>query len=196
MDEEEKIPDQGPEEEKINIKKEILQTVLYIVIVVLAVLFVVNFVAQRTRVSGPSMYPTLEDGDNLIVEKITYRFRDPERFDVIIFPHEEDGEEVYFIKRIIGLPGETIQIDAEGNIYIDGELLEEEYGYETISNAGIASDPITLGEDEYFVMGDNRNNSLDSRYEEVGNILGEDIVGRAWVRIYPFDSAGLVKNIE
>ena len=196
MDEEEKIPDQGPEEEKINIKKEILQTLLYIVIVVLAVLFVVNFVAQRTRVSGPSMYPTLEDGDNLIVEKITYRFRDPERFDVIIFPHEEDGEEVYFIKRIIGLPGETIQIDAEGNIYIDGELLEEEYGYETISNAGLASDPITLGEDEYFVMGDNRNNSLDSRYEEVGNILGEDIVGRAWVRIYPFDSAGLVKNIE
>ena len=196
MDEEEKIPDQGPEEEKINIKKEILQTLLYIVIVVLAVLFVVNFVAQRTRVSGPSMYPTLEDGDNLIVEKITYRFRDPERFDVIIFPHEEDGEKVYFIKRIIGLPGETIQIDAEGNIYIDGELLEEEYGYETISNAGIASDPITLGEDEYFVMGDNRNNSLDSRYEEVGNILGEDIVGRAWVRIYPFDSAGLVKNIE
>ena len=196
MDEEEKIPDQGPEEEKINIKKEILQTLLYIVIVVLAVLFVVNFVAQRTRVSGPSMYPTLEDGDNLIVEKITYRFRDPERFDVVIFPHEEDGEEVYFIKRIIGLPGETIQIDAEGNIYIDGELLEEEYGYETISNAGIASDPITLGEDEYFVMGDNRNNSLDSRYEEVGNILGEDIVGRAWVRIYPFDSAGLVKNIE
>ena len=175
--------------------REFLGTLLYIIIVLAAVVFFVTFVAQRTKVSGQSMYPTLEDGDNLITDKISYRFRDPERFDVIIFPYDEE-EGIYYIKRIIGLPGETVQIDEDGNIYIDGEILEEDYGYETIEYAGTASELITLGEDEYFVLGDNRNNSLDSRYAEVGLIEGSKIQGRAWVRIYPFDSIGLIKNID
>ena len=87
-----------------------------------------------------------------------------------------------------------MQIDEEGNIYIDGEILEEDYGAEVISNPGRAAEPVQLGEDEYFVMGDNRNNSKDSRTEEVGNIHRDDIVGRAWVRIWPLDKIGFLKH--
>ncbi|MDE7252678.1 MAG: signal peptidase I, partial [Acetatifactor sp.] len=105
-------------------------------------------------------------------------------------------ENVYYIKRIIGLPGETVQIDESGNIYIDGEILRESYGKEVIKPeyVGRAAEPIELGADEYFVMGDNRNNSSDSRTEAVGNIHREDIVGRAWVRIWPLDSFGVLKH--
>lgn len=182
------------EEKKANTKKEILSNILYLAVVVVVTICIICFVGQRTRVDGDSMYPTLHDGDNLIVDKISYRFHDPERFDVIIFPYQDS--KIYYIKRIIGMPGETIQIDMEGQIFIDGELLEEDYGYETILNPGIAVDPILLGEDEYFVLGDNRNDSKDSRSEMVGPVEEEDIIGRAWVRFYPFEDAGLVKNIE
>ena len=141
------------------------------------------------------MEPTLSNGDNLIVDKLSYRFRDPERFDIIVFPFQYK-ENTYYIKRIIGLPGETVQIDEKGNIYIDGEILQESYGREIIrpENIGIAREPIVLGADEYFVMGDNRNNSSDSRTEIVGNIHRKDIIGRAWVRIWPFENFGVLKH--
>ena len=129
------------------------------------------------------------------MDKISYRFRDPERFDIIVFPFRYQ-ENTFYIKRIIGLPGETVQIDEQGNIYIDGEILEESYGREVIrpENIGIAKDPIVLGEDEYFVMGDNRNNSSDSRTEIVGNIHRDEIIGRAWVRIWPLSKFGILKH--
>ena len=105
-------------------------------------------------------------------------------------------ESTYYIKRIIGLPGETIQIDEVGTIYINGEVLQESYGREIISekHRGLASEPITLGEDEYFVMGDNRNNSSDSRLAEVGNIKRDQIIGRAWVRIWPLKDFGVITH--
>ena len=109
--------------------------------------------------------PTLSNNDNLIVDKISYRFKDPQRFDIIVFPFQYD-ENVYYIKRIIGLPGETVQIGTDGTIYIDGQVLEEGYGKEVMLSPGRAGEPITLGEDEYFVLGDNRNNSSDSREVE------------------------------
>ncbi len=123
------------------------------------------------------------------------RFRDPERFDIIVFPFKYK-EDTFYIKRIIGLPGETVQIDEEGKIYIDGEILEENYGREIIQSntIGIAGEPILLGEDEYFVLGDNRNNSMDSRTEVVGNIKREEIIGRAWIRIWPLSDAGVLKH--
>ena len=173
--------------------KTILDTVLWIAAVVLLSWLMVTFVAQRTDVNGTSMYPTLEDGDQLIADKISYRFRDPERFDIIIFPYQY-APNTYFIKRIIGLPGETVRIDEQGNIYINGEILQEDYGYETIEYAGLAAQEIQLGEDEYFVLGDNRNVSEDSRYPDVGNIKREDIVGRAFLRIYPFSKFGFVTD--
>lgn len=178
-----------------KVMKELLSTGLYLLFVLCVTLLAITYVAQRTNVEGESMETTLSDGDNLIVDKITYRFRDPERFDIIVFPFHY-GEEVNFIKRIIGMPGETVQIDEDGNIYINGEILKESYGREIIraDNRGRAAEPIILGEDEYFVMGDNRNNSSDSRTEIVGSIHRDEIIGRAWVRIWPLNKIGVLSH--
>lgn len=178
-----------------KVMKEMISTLLYLLGVLCLTWLVITFVGQRTEVDGSSMEPTLTNGDNLIVDKLSYRFRDPQRFDIIVFPYKHK-EKTYYIKRIIGLPGETVQIDEKGDIYINGEILSESYGREIIKaeNIGLAAEPIVLGEDEYFVMGDNRNNSTDSRYPQVGNIKREDIIGRAWVRIWPFSSFGIPKH--
>lgn len=178
-----------------KVLKETISTLLYLLIVLLLTMLVIKYVGQRTVVDGSSMEPTLSHQDNLIVDKISYRFGEPERFDIIVFPFQY-GENVYYIKRIIGLPGETVQIDTSGNIYINGELLEEDYGKEVIAaeSIGVAINPIILGEDEYFVLGDNRNNSSDSRTEIVGNVHRKDIIGRAWLRIWPFSSIGFLKH--
>ncbi len=156
-------------------------------------ILMIRYVGQRTRVDGSSMENTLTNGDNLIVDKISYRFHEPERFDIIVFPYQYK-ENTYFIKRIIGMPGETVQITDKGEILINGEELVESYGREVIKDPGLASDPITLGEDEYFVMGDNRNYSKDSRFPDVGNIKRADIIGKAWLRIYPFDKIGFIRH--
>lgn len=176
-----------------NILKEILSTSIYLLVVLCAAYLIITYVGQRTQVSGSSMETTLSDGDNLLVDKITYRFSEPKRFDIIVFPFQYDTD-TYYIKRIIGMPGETVQIDYDGNIYINGSLLKESYGREVIQNPGRAAEPITLGKDEYFVMGDNRNNSSDSRDPSVGNIHRKDIIGRAWVRIWPFSKFGVLKH--
>ena len=176
-----------------RILKEILSTSLYLLVVLVVTWLVIHFVGQRTQVQGESMEPTLHDGDNLIVDKITYRFNDPKRFDIIVFPFRYK-ENTYYIKRIIGLPGETVQITNDGKIYINQEELKEGYGKEVILDPGNAYTPITLGEDEYFVLGDNRNNSSDSRSSSVGIIHRDDIIGRAWVRIWPFSKFGVLKH--
>lgn len=175
--------------------KEVLSTGIYLLIVLLLTYLVIMYVGQRTEVSGSSMEPTLTDGDNLIVDKISYRFNEPERFDIIVFPFQYQ-KNTYYIKRIIGLPGETVQIDEDGVIYINGEVLYESYGREIIDSdkIGIAEEPIILGPDEYFVLGDNRNHSSDSRIPEVGNIKKDQIIGRAWLRIWPFDNFGIITH--
>lgn len=178
---------------KKSVVKEILSTSVYLLCVLIATYLIIHYVGQRTEVQGSSMEPTLQDADNLIVDKITYRFREPQRFDIIVFPFQYE-EDTYYIKRIIGMPGERVRIDWDGTIYIDGEVLEENYGLEVIQDPGWAADEIFLGEDEYFVLGDNRNNSTDSRAELVGNIHKDDIIGRAWVRIYPFEKFGKLKH--
>ena len=176
-----------------GVLKEVISFAIYIGVVFLFTYLVIHYVGQRTEVSGSSMESTLSDGDNLIVDKISYRFREPERFDIIVFPYQYE-EDTYYIKRIIGLPGESVQIDKTGTIYINGEPLEESYGLEVIAsyNLGRAEEEIVLAEDEYFVLGDNRNGSSDSRDPSVGNIKREDIIGRAWMRIFPFDEFGSV----
>jgi len=175
--------------------KEAINMALYLAGVLVLTWFIITFVGQRTQVSGGSMEPTLQDGDNLIVDKLTYRFREPERFDIIVFPFQYDSD-TYYIKRIIGMPGETVQIDKAGAIYINGEVLEENYGKAVIlpQYIGLAAEPVVLGEDEYFVMGDNRNSSSDSRMAVVGNIKRKNIIGRAWVRIWPFEKFGVLKH--
>ncbi len=180
------------EKKKKSLGRELLSLLGYLVIVLIATFLIVKFVGVRTEVIGTSMTPTLQDGDNLIVEKVTYYFRDPQRYDIIVFPYPEDPSR-HYIKRIIGLPGETVQI-IDGYVYINGELLDEHYGNAVMNNAGIAAEPITLGEDEYFVLGDNRNNSEDSRYAAVGNIKRSQIDGRAWLRIWPLSDIGFLKH--
>ena len=167
-----------------KVLKEILSNSLYILSVLLITYLIVKFVGVRTEVIGPSMESTLYNQDNLIVEKLSYHFGDPERFDVIVFPFQH-AKRTYYIKRIIGLPGETVQIDGDGTIYINGEVLEENYGKEVINNPGLASEPIHLASNEYFVLGDNRNDSADSRDPSVGNVYRKDIIGRAWLRFWP-----------
>lgn len=176
-----------------NAVKEIVSTLLYILVVLSVTYLVIVFVGQRTKVEGASMEPTLHDRDNLIVDKISYRFHEPERFDIIVFPFRYE-EKTYYIKRIIGMPGETVRIDEAGTIFINGEELAENYGKEVMVSAGRASETITLGEDEYFVLGDNRNNSSDSRDPSVGNIHRKEIIGRAWVRIWPFEKMGVLRH--
>lgn len=172
-----------------KVLKELLSTLIYLGGVFLLTFLFITFVMQRTEVSGSSMNPTLWDKDSLLIEKVSYRFGDVNRYDIIVFPYRYGNEE-YFIKRVIGLPGETVRIDGDGNIYINDVILDENYGAEVIVDPGIAYTGITLGDDEYFVMGDNRNHSMDSRDPSVGNIKKSDILGRAFVRIYPFDSFG------
>ena len=176
-----------------NIMKELLGWILYLLLVVGLTWLILTYVGQRTRVSGHSMETTLSNGDNLIVDKLSYRFRDPKRFDIIVFPFKYE-ENTYYIKRIIGLPGETVQV-VDGCAYIDGELLESDiYGAELMEDSGIAGELLTLKEDEYFVLGDNRNHSSDSRDPSVGILTREDLLGKAWVRIYPFDQMGVIRH--
>jgi signal peptidase I len=171
---------------------EIISTLIYVAFVYLLCTGVVRFVGQKTVVEGSSMSPSLEDGDNLIVDKLSYRFGDPGRYDIIVFRYQYK-EDSYYIKRVIGLPGETVQI-VDGYIYINGELLSEEFGNAVMENAGRASQEVVLGPDEYFVLGDNRNLSSDSRDPLVANVQREQIVGKAFICIYPFDRFGFLRH--
>lgn len=185
--------DQEEEEEEVSFAKIMLQRFAEVVICI-GIAFGLSagynrFIGTHTIVEGTSMETTLHDEDNLIINKIGYRLHEPERFDIVVFPYDD---ETYYIKRIIALPNETVQI-IDGKIYINGEILQENYGLENIDNPGDAVEPVTLGNDEYFVMGDNRNQSKDSRSTDVGLIKKDKIIGKAVFRLYPFDSFGKIE---
>ncbi|MCR5791720.1 MAG: signal peptidase I [Lachnospiraceae bacterium] len=169
----------------------IRELIIYALIIVVCIYVIPQYVIQRTIVDGESMENTLMSGDNLLVEKLSYRVSDPERFDIIVFyPQGNHGSKSeYYVKRVIGLPGETVQIIGE-DIYIDGKILDENYGKDPIMDAGIAIDPITLADDEYFVMGDNRTISKDSRSSDVGPVAKSKIAGKVILRMWPFDEFG------
>ena len=171
----------------------ILGYILYILVIIGLTWMIVTFVGQRTRASGQSMETTLQDRDNLIVDKISYRFHDPSRYDIIVFPYKYE-ENTFYIKRIIGLPGEIVQVK-DGYTYINGKKLTSDiYGREVMDEPGIAEEPIKLGSDEYFVLGDNRNHSQDSRDPYVGVLKRSDLLGRAFIRIYPLNKFGVIKH--
>ncbi len=179
-------------EQKNSLLKDMIEIVVYFAVVMLIVLFIYQYVGQQVEVKGSSMETTLSDKDRLILEKISYRFGEPERYDIVVFrPYEED-KDLYYIKRIIGLPGETVQI-VDDNIYINDILIEEDYGNEPMEDPGIAEVAITLGQDEYFVLGDNRNHTTDSRYE-IGNVKRDAIIGRTFARIWPLNEIEVLKH--
>ena len=169
----------------------VIKILLIAVALFLFVFFIAKLYLMRTIVDGSSMYPTLENGEHVLVEKHAYANKEPERFDIVVFatPISTTGN---FVKRIVGLPGETVQIDNYGNIYINGELIEENYGAEKLTDPGRARKGVTLGEDEYFVMGDNRNHSEDSRFMLVGNIKKDRFLGKVTLRIWPIDKYGYI----
>lgn len=201
------IQEKQTEEKQVPFSKKLLrglgELLIYAVIAVVCLFVIPKFVVQRTVVSGDSMETTLHSGDNILVEKMSYYFHEPRRFDVVVFYHyfqndvteqkkaDAENKEDYdfYVKRIIGLPGETVQIIGT-TIYINGVALEENYGKDPIAYQGIASEPIVLAKDEYFVLGDNREVSFDSRYEAVGPIHRDLLVGKAWVRIWPMSQFG------
>ncbi len=165
---------------------------LVIIATVTAVIFIIaRFLYMITAVDGFSMYPTLLNGEYVLVDNGAYSRKDPERFDIVVFEFTVSNTGNY-IKRIIGLPGETIRIDDNGVIYINGKVLDEEYGNEQILEPGRARSEIMLGEDEYFVLGDNRTHSEDSRYSLVGNIHRDKFIGRAKIRVWPIEKYGYI----
>lgn len=180
----------------------IIEVIVYLLIIVFCIHIVPHYILQRTVVSGESMETTLHNGESLLVNKLSYRFHDPERYDIIVFyPKGRDVEE-YYVKRIYGLPGETIYLK-NNSIFINGEKIEDPYANGAIDESeielGTEEKPYTLKEDEYYVLGDNRTVSLDSRFlptgehaeEAPGPVKRENIAGKVFVRIWPLNKFGM-----
>ena len=158
------------------------------VMVALACYLVFCF-GSRVEMNGSSMKPVLESGDVVLMNRLSYDIGKPNRLDVVVF--EREGQQPG-IKRIIGLPGETVQIK-NGSIYVNGELLKAQDGLGEATIAGAAEYPVELGDDEYFLLGDNRESSEDSRFSGIGNIKRENLIGRVWLRFQPFSRLGFVR---
>lgn len=180
------------EKKKLN-KRELLRNIgsyaLSILIVMIVAYSIVAFGVQTLRIVGQSMEPTLQNGDTVIVNKIGYVFQEPQRFDLVAFKQREGDSDYYNVKRVIGLPGETVTIK-DGYVFIDGVILTDLPFEEKIATEGLALDGVTLGEGEYFVLGDNVNNSEDSRFANMGNILKNEILGRVIYRWFPKKTRG------
>lgn len=163
-----------------------------ILVVVILAYSIVTFGIQSVTMIGQSMDPALANQDVVLINKRAYTFHNPKRYDIIAFKLKEDTENYFNIKRIIGLPGEKVQIK-NGRIFIDGNALTDLPFEDLIMTEGLALEEITLEEDEYFVIGDNCNNSEDSRYVNIGNISEKEISGKVFFRIAPRGDVGLVK---
>ena len=165
--------------------KSVLLWIIEIVLVILAAYLIIEYAVEKTTMMGVSMNTTLNDGEKIIINKLAYLREDPKRNDVIIFSQSKNGRGYYNIKRVIGLPGETVEI-INGEVYIDSEKLQEVIPVETMRVAGLADEAILLGENEFFVLGDNRNYSEDSRFANIGIVVKNDIIGKGWMRLEPF----------
>ncbi len=162
-----------------------------ILVVVILAYSIVTFGVQSVTMIGQSMDPALSNQDIVLINKRAYTFDDPQRYDIIAFKLKDDTESYFNIKRIIGLPGEKVLIK-NGHVFINGEVKKDLPFDDLIMTEGLAIDEITLGEDEYFLMGDNCNNSEDSRYVNIGNISRKEISGKVIFRIAPRDGFGKV----
>ena len=175
-----------------SMMEELWEYVKMIVFVVVIVFIINNVLLINARIPSESMEKTIMTGDRVFGNRLAYMTKDPERFDIVIFKYPDDESQL-FIKRIIGLPGDKVEI-IDGKVYInDKELKSDVYGItDYIDYPGIAEEPITLGDDEYFCLGDNRPVSQDSRYKEVGPVKRSIIVGKVWIRIWPLTKFGKV----
>ncbi len=154
-------------------------------LVVTAAMLFCSLLIAKTSVSNNSMEPLLQKDDHILINTLIYRISDPKRFDVIVFEKGDVDHSMYDLKRIYGLPGETIQIK-DGMIYINGKEIKDKAGEIETLLGGVAADPVKLGENEYFVLADNRNNAEDSRFAGFGTVKRKSIIGKAWIRTNKF----------
>ncbi len=183
---------QEPDGERRTVRY-ITKWIVDLAVVFVLALFLVQYMGMQYRVSGHSMEPALEDGDTVLVNRVVYRFSQPKRLDLAVF-RARDGSRLY-LKRIIGLPGETVQIQ-DGRVYINGTPLDLPGGLSEAGLAGMADVPTELGENEYFLLGDNRSSSEDSRFENIGNVSLDQIVGKAWFLASPLNRLGFLNTEE
>lgn len=182
--------------EKIHLNLEKIAStftwIFKIVVTCLVAFVAVWYWGQRVSTVGDSMSPVLKNADVVLVNRIVYNASSPKRGDVIVFKPKGNENSHYYTKRIVGLPGETVQI-VENQVYINGKKLEEDYKTTKIDTAGIAGEKLKLGGDEYFVLGDNRKNSEDSRSADIGKVKRSYIYGKAWFVASPKKDWGFVK---
>ena len=162
--------------------------VVNIMVVLACAWFLVYGFGEQVRISGSSMQPVLDAEDVVLMNRLIYDVSSPQRFDIVVFEREDGRKNV---KRVIGLPGEMVQIK-NGSVYIDGSLLEAPDGLGQVSLAGRAEIPIQLEADEYFLLGDNRDSSEDSRFGNIGNVKADQIAGRVWLRVFPLLKLDLI----
>lgn len=175
----------GNSVDKKPILVEIFITILEIAAVIAAAFLVVRFGLETMDVSGSNMEPTLMDGENILINKMSYKLHSVKRNDVVVVRQNGSEHNYYVVQRVIGLPGEKVKI-SKGEVYINGKVLDEKYNFPLMKNGGLALEEITLDDDEYFMLCDNRNDCEDSRNASVGNILKTNIVGKAWIRTTSF----------
>ena len=178
---------QEPEENRLQT---IISWIVDIIVAIAFAIFCVYAVGSRVDVTGNSMSPTLNSGDVVLMNRLSYDLGNPKRFDIAVFSDGDTGK--WNIKRIIGLPGETVQIK-NNQVYIDGKPLEADDAYVSVSIAGAAEYPIELGEDEYFLLGDNRDSSEDSRFAGIGNVKTSQLIGKVWLKFQPISEIGLIQ---
>lgn len=181
--------------EEFDIKEfmsEVWRWLIAILIVMILGYSLVTFGGQTVTMIGQSMEPVLSNQDVVIINKSAYNFKEPQRYDIIAFKLKDETEEYFNIKRIIGMPGETIQIK-NGRVFIDGSALTDLPFEDLIITEGLATDEITLAEGEFFVMGDNCNNSEDSRFVNIGNISEKEISGKVIFKLLPRTEMGSVE---
>ncbi len=167
----------------------VISWIVDIVAVISLAWFVVYGFGGQVRIAGQSMLPGLQIDDVVLVNRLAYDLGEPDRLDVVVFEREDHKANV---KRIIGLPGETVQV-VGGQVCIDGHPLEAPEELQKVSLAGLAENPILLEEDEYFLLGDNRDSSEDSRFANIGNVKRKQILGKAWLRLMPITEIGLIE---
>lgn len=175
--------------EETTLLRSIVNWVTDIIVVIAMACFTVYAFGNQVSVSGNSMSPLLNSGDVVLMNQLVFDLDEPKRFDVVVFQREDKKTN---IKRIIGLPGETVQIQ-DGQVLINDQVLQIDKEEKKIALPGLAENPITLGEDEYFLLGDNRDSSEDSRFSNVGNVKAEQIMGKVWFRIYPTLEIGSIQ---
>ena len=176
-------------QEETNKLRRMIVWLVDIIVVISLAWFVVYGFGTQIRITGQSMTPELRSEDGVLMNRLSYDLGSPKRCDVVVFEREDKKPNV---KRVIGLPGETVQIK-NGQIYIDDKPLEADKGLGQVSLAGLAENPVVLEEDEYFLLGDNRDSSEDSRFVKIGNVKRRQIRGKVWLRLIPFIDFKLVE---